>query len=67
MVRNRLKRRMREVVRERLAELTAPWDIVFNPRRPVANCPLPELNREIEKLFRRCNQSPSRPSADTNS
>ena len=67
VVRNRLKRRMREVVRLRLAELTRPWDIVFNPRRPVVNCLLPDLDREIEKLFRRCNQSVLPPSADTNS
>ena len=64
VLRNRLKRRVREVVRVRLAELTSPWDIVINPRRPVANCPLPDLEREIERLFRRCNQSASRPSAD---
>jgi ribonuclease P protein component len=67
VVRNRLKRRVREVVRARLAELTAPWDIVINPRRPLAGCPFPDLEREIEKLFRRCNQSVSLPSADTNS
>jgi len=62
--RNRLKRRVREVVRVRLAELIAPWDIVINPRRPLANCPFTNLEREIEKLFRRCNQSVWQPSAD---
>jgi len=58
---------MREVVRARLAELSAPWDIVINPRRPVATCPLPQLDREIEKLFRRCNQSVLPLSGDTKS
>jgi ribonuclease P protein component len=67
VLRNRLKRRVREVVRGRLAELIAPWDIVINPRRPLANCPLPDLEREIEKLFRRCNQFVSQLSADTKS
>jgi ribonuclease P protein component len=65
VLRNRLKRRVREVVRARLAELTLPWDIVINPRRAVADCPLPDLDREIERLFRRCNQSASPRSADT--
>ena len=65
VLRNRLKRRVREVVRVRLGELIAPWDIVINPRRPLASCPFTDLEREIEKLFCRCNQSVSQPSADT--
>jgi RNase P protein component len=48
-------------------ELTAPWDIVINPRRPLAQCPFPDLEREIDRLFRRCNQSASSPSAGTKS
>ena len=64
VLRNRLKRRVREVVRARLAELTAPWDIVINPRRPTAICPFADLEREIDKLFRRCNQSVSQRSVD---
>jgi ribonuclease P protein component len=67
VLRNRLKRRVREVVRVRLAGLTAPWDIVINPRRPLANCPFTDLEREIERLFRRCNLSASLPSADIKS
>jgi ribonuclease P protein component len=67
VLRNRLKRRVREVVRVRLEDLTAPWDIVINPRRPLANCPFQDLEQEIEKLFRRCNQSVSPASAATKS
>ena len=64
VVRNRLKRRVREVVRARLVELKTPWDIVINPRRPIATCAFADLEREIDKLFRRCNQSVSQRSVD---
>jgi ribonuclease P protein component len=67
VLRNRLKRRLREVARARLAELTSPWDIVINPRRSLATCPFADLEREIEKLFRRCSKSASPLSADTKS
>ena len=54
VVRNRLKRRMREAVRLRLDQLGSGWQIVFNPRRTVLAAPFAELEREVEKLFRRC-------------
>jgi ribonuclease P protein component len=58
VVRNRIKRRFREAVRARLDGLTSPWSIVINPRRKAFDAPMPELLREVEKLFARCDGSP---------
>jgi ribonuclease P protein component len=57
VVRNRIKRRVREAIRQRLDQLSPQWEIVFNPRRAAMESPLPELIREVEKLFLRCNNS----------
>src|SRR5579872_3138010 len=54
VVRNRIKRRVREAVRLRLDRLTPQWDIVFNPRKAAMKSPIDELIREVEKLFLRC-------------
>jgi len=56
VVRNRIKRRMREAVRRRLFRLEPEWDIVFNPRRSVLTAPMEDLAREVERLFSRCKQ-----------
>jgi ribonuclease P protein component len=57
VVRNRIKRRVREAVRLRLDQLSPQWEIVFNPRRAAIDSPLPDLIREVEKFFLRCNNS----------
>jgi ribonuclease P protein component len=57
VVRNRIKRRVREAVRLGLDRLNPQWEIVFNPRRAAMNSPFAELEREIQKLFQRCNNS----------
>ena len=57
VVRNRIKRRMREAVRAHLDWLKPQWSIVFNPRRKALDAPMPEMAREIERLFLRCNGS----------
>jgi ribonuclease P protein component len=51
VVRNRIKRRMREAVRLRLAGLTPGWDVVFNPRRAVLDASFDRLMGEIDRLF----------------
>ncbi len=56
VVRNRLKRRFREAVRFRLGTLTSPWFIVINPRRAAIECPFPDLEKEIARLFDRCSK-----------
>ena len=57
VVRNRIKRRVREAVRFHLAWLSPQWSIVINPRRKAFHAPLTELQREVERLFLRCNGS----------
>ncbi len=52
--RNRLKRRMREAVRNQLDTLPENWAVVFNPRRSVLEAPFEDLCREIGRLFARC-------------
>jgi ribonuclease P protein component len=55
--RNRIRRRFREAVRHRLDRLNPQWSIVINPRRKALDAPMPDLLREVEKLFLRCNGS----------
>ncbi|MCC6862138.1 MAG: ribonuclease P protein component [Bryobacterales bacterium] len=53
VVRNRIKRRIREAVRSRLSILSPQCRVVINPRRRVLTAPFSELEREIESLFLR--------------
>ena len=57
VVRNRIKRRVREAVRCELDRLNPQWSIVINPRRKAYDAPLADLQREVERLFLRCNGS----------
>ncbi len=57
VIRNRLRRRLREAVRMHLAELPPTWWIVFNPRRAGLDAPLPDLEREVRRVFQRCASS----------
>jgi ribonuclease P protein component len=57
VVRNRIKRRVRDAVRLLLGQLNPQCFIVINPRRKALNAPVAELRREVEKLFLRCNGS----------
>ena len=54
VVRNRIKRRVREAVRGRLELAGAGWEIVINPRLRAMTAPFLQLEREVEKLFQRC-------------
>jgi ribonuclease P protein component len=75
VLRNRIRRRIREAVRLELEFLSPEWSIVFNPRRRSLDCPFPELRAEVNRLFRRCpaalssrqlQAESSEPSASTN-
>ena len=55
VIRNRIKRRMREAIRLRREQLNPGWDIVLNPRRSAQTAPFPSLLAEVERLFRKCN------------
>jgi ribonuclease P protein component len=55
VVRNRIKRRLREAVRCSLNRLNPQCSIVINPRPKLLDAPVTELQREVERLFQRCN------------
>ena len=57
VVRNRIRRRMRESVRLHLDTLSPRFSVVFNPRRAVLTAAFPDLEREVEKVFSRCKAS----------
>jgi len=54
VLRNRVKRRLREALRVRLSEVSPEWDIVINPRRPAIAAPVEELRREVDRLVAQC-------------
>jgi ribonuclease P protein component len=54
VLRNRVKRRLREALRVRLPEVAPEWDIVINPRRPALAAPVEELRREVDRLVAQC-------------
>ena len=49
--RNRIRRRLREIVRLHLQEITPGWDIVIHPRSSVATAEFSELARELLRLI----------------
>ena len=51
VVRNRIKRRLREAVRLQMDEMGAGWDVVFNPRRSVLKAEFEQLRAEVARLF----------------
>ena len=52
VVRNRIRRRVREVVRCHRQEIPAGWDIVIHPKSAVAKTPLPALTTEFLRLLK---------------
>jgi ribonuclease P protein component len=54
VVRNRVKRRVREAIRLRLDLLSPQCEVVINPRRRAIEAPFAEIQREVEKLLLRC-------------
>ena len=51
VVRNRIRRRLREVYRLNQSQIPPGWDVVVNPRPPVAAMPMAALTREFIRLF----------------
>jgi ribonuclease P protein component len=51
VLRNRVKRRLREVFRMNRTALPGGWDIVLNPSAQVAAIPFPQLKEEILRLL----------------
>lgn len=54
-LRNRMKRRLRETIRRRLAAIGPGWNIVWNLRRGALTVPQSVLDGEVDKVLRRCN------------
>jgi ribonuclease P protein component len=50
--RNRIKRRLRAVVRKNLYLLAAPLDVILHPRRVVIEMDFQALEREVSVIFR---------------
>lgn len=51
VVRNRIKRRVREVFRGERSSIPEGWDVVLNPRESAARVPFSTLRRELLRLF----------------
>lgn len=49
--RNRIKRRMREAVRQRRSILKGPVDVVINPKKSVLKVEFPMLLEEVTRAF----------------
>jgi ribonuclease P protein component len=52
VVRNRIRRRIREILRRNRTEIPSGWDIVIHPRRSVAQAPFAPLEAELVRLLR---------------
>ena len=52
VVRNRIRRRIREILRRNKTEIPSGWDIVIHPRRSVAQAPYAPLEAELVRLLR---------------
>ena len=52
VVRNRIRRRLREMVRCHRAEIPAGWDLVIHPKSTVASDELAKLTAELLRLLK---------------
>jgi ribonuclease P protein component len=55
VIRNKIRRRLRELLRARLDRVSPNCDIVFNPRRSALLADFAVLAREMDKVLARCN------------
>lgn len=54
VIRNKIRRRLRELLRARLGRISPDCDIVFNPRRSALLADFAVLEREMDKVIARC-------------
>ena len=54
VVRNRIKRRLREAFRQHRSEFGPGWDVVLNPRRAALTAPFGEIERALRKVIEKC-------------
>ncbi len=57
VVRNRMKRRMREAVRLNLSALPPSWMVVMNGRKGLLDADFSAIRREVMRLFAQCANS----------
>ena len=55
VVRNRIRRRLREIVRLHRQEIPAGWDIVIHPKSSVEKAPFAVLSAELVRLLAKTN------------
>jgi ribonuclease P protein component len=60
VVRNRIRRRIREILRRNRSEYPTGWDIVIHPRRSVAESPFAALEVELRNLAQSVLRNPPR-------
>ena len=53
VVRNRMRRRLREMVRCHRQEIPAGWDIVIHPKSTVATAPFAALAEELVRVLKK--------------
>jgi ribonuclease P protein component len=58
VVRNRIKRRIREILRRNRTEIPTGWDIVIHPRSSVAKAAYLSLETELVRLLRGIRATP---------
>lgn len=58
VVRNRIRRRIREILRLQLGEIAPGWDIVIHPRASVAQLDFSRLQLELANLLRKSLRAP---------
>jgi ribonuclease P protein component len=61
VVRNRIRRRVREIIRLHREEIAPGWDIVIHPRSSVATAPFATLAAELIELLRSALTPPAGP------
>ena len=52
VVRNRIRRRIREILRRNRTEIPSGWDIVIHPKPSVADAPFAPLAGELVRLLK---------------
>jgi ribonuclease P protein component len=58
VVRNRVKRRLREAVRQQVDDIAAGWDCLFIARTPIAQAPYRLVETAVTQLLQRANLRP---------
>jgi ribonuclease P protein component len=54
VVRNRMRRRLRETIRRRLWRVAPGWWIVFNLRKSCLDAPQRELDAAVDRVVSQC-------------